>query len=160
MYCPNCGKQNSIEQKFCPSCGLSLEKAAQSLTDQLPTSLRDQELENRQRLVDRMLSIILGGTLSLAIAGIIGYGIIYRLIIVKGVGLQAYAFLVIMLGVIASLALVIYRESLKDSAAKRKMSQAAFDQIEPGGGVLPEFRFEPISSVTEHTTRQLVSKQK
>ena len=36
MFCPHCGKENSIEQRFCRSCGLSLEKTAQSLAEQRP----------------------------------------------------------------------------------------------------------------------------
>ena len=32
MFCPNCGKDNSNEQKFCASCGTNLEAVAQALT--------------------------------------------------------------------------------------------------------------------------------
>src|SRR3984893_9126742 len=31
MYCPNCGKENSVEQRFCRSCGLSLLTISQAL---------------------------------------------------------------------------------------------------------------------------------
>lgn len=34
MYCPDCGKTNSAEQKFCRACGLQLEQVVQSLVAQ------------------------------------------------------------------------------------------------------------------------------
>jgi uncharacterized integral membrane protein len=38
MYCPNCGANNSTEQKFCRSCGFNLEKTVESLLEQKPDS--------------------------------------------------------------------------------------------------------------------------
>jgi hypothetical protein len=32
MFCPNCGKDNSLEQKYCATCGTNLEAVAQALT--------------------------------------------------------------------------------------------------------------------------------
>ena len=32
MFCPSCGKDNSLELKFCASCGTNLEAVAQALT--------------------------------------------------------------------------------------------------------------------------------
>jgi hypothetical protein len=32
MFCPNCGKDNSLELKFCASCGTNLEAVSQALT--------------------------------------------------------------------------------------------------------------------------------
>ena len=32
MYCPACGKENSLEQKFCAACGVNLYAVAQALT--------------------------------------------------------------------------------------------------------------------------------
>jgi hypothetical protein len=32
MFCPNCGKENSTEIKFCASCGTNLEAVSQALT--------------------------------------------------------------------------------------------------------------------------------
>jgi len=50
MYCPNCGNKNSKAQKFCRSCGLSLEKIAQSLTEQIPTTFERSLAERKERL--------------------------------------------------------------------------------------------------------------
>jgi hypothetical protein len=32
MYCPACGRENSLEQKFCAGCGVNLYAVAQALT--------------------------------------------------------------------------------------------------------------------------------
>jgi hypothetical protein len=32
MFCPNCGKDNSLEQKYCTTCGTNLQAVAQALT--------------------------------------------------------------------------------------------------------------------------------
>jgi len=32
MYCPACGRENSLEQKFCAGCGVDLYAVAQALT--------------------------------------------------------------------------------------------------------------------------------
>ena len=32
MFCPNCGKDNSLEQKYCASCGTNLEAVSLALT--------------------------------------------------------------------------------------------------------------------------------
>jgi hypothetical protein len=36
MFCPSCGKDNEIDQRFCRACGLNLEPAAISLREQRP----------------------------------------------------------------------------------------------------------------------------
>src|ERR1700730_2292131 len=41
MYCPNCGKENSYEQRFCRSCGLSLQTIPQALANELSVAQSD-----------------------------------------------------------------------------------------------------------------------
>lgn len=38
MYCPSCGKENSVEQRFCRSCGLSLLPIFQALAHEPSTT--------------------------------------------------------------------------------------------------------------------------
>jgi hypothetical protein len=77
MFCPNCGRDNSREKKFCASCGTNLEVVSQALTgtrddfftktdaalDQLiarysehifkdaPTKLNDREVSNSWKIL-------------------------------------------------------------------------------------------------------------
>ena len=53
MYCPNCGNQNSADQKFCRSCGLGLQKVVQTLSEQLPTKL-DVSLQQKKERFEKL----------------------------------------------------------------------------------------------------------
>ena len=155
MYCPNCGKENPSQTKFCRSCGLGLEKTIQSLTEQRGVAEQQRELEKRKRLVERWLTILLSGSGTILV-GFILWGIIYKLIIVKGAGLQGLAFLAVILGFVAALILVIYRQTLNETSAKLAR-QSQLPQTEAAPKSLPETIFRPVGSVTEHTTELLVA---
>ena len=99
MYCPNCGKTNSAEQKFCRSCGLGLEKIVQSIAEQLPREGLDKQLQDRTRVVDRWLNIIGGTAVSILVVSVL-WGIIYKIIIVKGEVLEGSIFLAFVLAII------------------------------------------------------------
>lgn len=156
MYCPSCGKTNSAEQKFCRSCGLGLEKIAQTVVEQLPVT--NKNLEERQRKVDRWLSIILGSSLSIFVGAII-YAIVYKIMIVKGQVAGGLIFLAIIVGLLLSLLLVVYRESLREASTKQKLSQPALPDTAPTGKLLPEPNLEPVPSVTERTTELLAAEK-
>ncbi len=153
MYCPNCGKTNSTEQKFCRSCGLSLDKIAQSVVEQLPAKEHSQRLQSRQQQVELWLTIILGGTFSIFVGAII-WMIIYKIIIVKGEILGGLILIGVLLGLIVSFLLVIYRESLLEARTKRN-SQATLPEAEITDRTLSESRLETLPSVTERTTELL-----
>ena len=82
MYCPNCGNQNSADQKFCRSCGLGLQKVAQTLSEQLPTKL-DVSLQQKKERFEKL------GVAALSIFGAgvaipILYGIFYKMMWTQG----------------------------------------------------------------------------
>ena len=97
MYCPNCGKANSSEQKFCRSCGLNLEDATRSLIEQLPAGEQDQRLLRRKQLVERVL-LILGGVGITAFVCLIIGTIITEIIIGKGNVIGGIVFIAFILG--------------------------------------------------------------
>ena len=159
MYCPNCGKTNSAEQKFCRSCGLSLEKAVQSLAEQLPGLELDKNLRERQLKVDRLIAIVLGSAISIVLVGVL-WGIIYGIIIVNGqvtVGLFMLAFIV---GMILFALLSMYRDSLRKAAGKRQLTEPATPLVADTGELLSETHVEPIPSVTERTTELLMKNKR
>lgn len=41
MYCPNCGKENPEEPRFCRSCGLGLRAISEALVDELSATNSD-----------------------------------------------------------------------------------------------------------------------
>ena len=158
MYCPSCGKSTSVEQKFCRACGLSLEKIAQSLAEQLPSTQLNEDLEDRKRKVERWLTLLLGSAFGVIVVTVLG-ALIYKIIITKGDFLLGFALLVLFIALMAALILVVYRESLREALAKRQLSQAALPQPEPTGKLLTESHFQPVPSVTEPTTELLVERK-
>jgi len=157
MYCPSCGKSTSVEQKFCRACGLSLEKIAQSLTEQLPSQQLNEDLEARKRKVERWLTLLLRTAFGLFVITVLG-SLIYKIITTKGDFLLGFAVLALFIALMTALILVVYRESLREAVAKRQLSQAALPQPEPTGKLLTESHFQPVPTVTEPTTELLVER--
>jgi hypothetical protein len=160
MFCPNCGRTNSEEQRFCRACGFSLEKTLQSLAEQLPARELDSEIRNRQRAVERLLRIVGIGAVSLVVGAVL-WGIIFEVIIAKGEILAGSLFLVFVLALIIFALLSIYRESLAKSSAKSHLANkeiASTDgltmRIAPGTEE-PPGKEESMPSVTENTTELL-----
>ena len=158
MYCPNCGKTNSAEQKFCRSCGLSLEKAVQSLAEQLPGLELNKNLQDRQRRIDRWLIILAASGISLFVAAIL-WAVIYKIIILKGEVVEGSLFLVFVLGLIAFALLALYRDSLTKASGKHQLIKTEL-RTAVDTAQLPESQFEPIPSVTERTTELLAVEKK
>ena len=159
MYCPSCGKTNSAEQRFCRSCGLSLEKVVQTLSEQLSATDLDENLLERQRKLQRWIKIIAGCTISIVVGGVL-WGIIYEIIIVKGEVIAGSAFLAFIIGLILFALLVVYKESLEKASGKRRTTQPTLPQEGENIKLLPETYLEPVSSVTEHTTGLLKVEEK
>ena len=153
MYCPNCGKTNSAQQKFCRSCGLSLEKVVASLAEQLPASDLDKNLQERKRKVDRWLNITGGTAISIVVASVL-WGIIYEVIIVKGELLGGSIFLAVVVGIILVALLAVYRDILEKASTNRKLSQSNLPRGEETAR-LPGSPGELMASVTESTTELL-----
>jgi len=70
MFCPNCGKENQADQKFCRSCGLKLDAVLQVVADQFPSE-EYAAMQRRKRIFERL------GLGALSIAGLIGLMLIY-----------------------------------------------------------------------------------
>lgn len=159
MYCPNCGKTNSAEQKFCRSCGLNLEKTVQSIAEQFPAEEIDKHIQYRRRIVDRWLNIIAGSAISIVAVSVL-WGIIYEIIIVKGEVLGGSIFLGFIVALILFALLMLYRESLVKTSGKGPLAQQKMAQAEDTAKLLPESSAESVPSITERTTDLLMVEKK
>lgn len=157
MYCPNCGNKSSTDQRFCRSCGLGLEKVAQTLVEQLPTNL-DENLDAQKNRLEQWgvaaLSVFGLGVLSLLL-----YGIVYKLMITQGkvmAGLALLGLVVMVACGLLSVVLFAKANEVGEAKLKRQITQAEGPtKSETTRDLLPEGRLEQIPSVTEHTTELL-----
>jgi uncharacterized membrane protein YedE/YeeE len=156
MFCPNCGRTNSEDQRFCRSCGLSLEKTLQSLSEQLPGEALNEGVRSRQRLVERLLQVVGFGAISLVVGAVL-WGIIYRVMLVKGEIIGGSVFLAFVLGSILFGLLAMYRTSLARTTAKRQLLRNQSALTEPITGKLAPG--EAMPSITETTTELLENKK-
>jgi hypothetical protein len=162
MYCPNCGNQSSENQKFCRSCGLALEKVAQSIAEQLPTQLE----ENLQKKADKLdrLGVAALSLFGLTVLGFAAYGIFYKLMISQGkiwAGLAALGTLIVLGCGLASVILFAMANEKRQASAKRKLEGPAELEGSPNTKqLLPEAAPQPIYSVTDRTTELLFAEKK
>lgn len=169
MFCPNCGTKTEAGQKYCRACGLSVEKLAGLISEQLPAGALERStpeevarLLRRKRGVERLL-VGIGLTAGSIFLVSITVMIIVKIIIGKGHLLQGGLLLAFILAAAAALALVFYRESLNESLAARGVSDEQAKKLEgatPTSKLLPESHFEPVPTVTDRTTELLAAERK
>lgn len=163
MYCPNCGANNSTEQRFCRSCGLNLEKTNESLLEQSA---------NLDIISDKKISKFFETLGKLGFGGLIGAGAVGIIIVIITL-IQKFVlsgqtdkivvgliFVAILILAILGLAYVIFQEYSK---GKNKYANAQM-QVQLEGKktdkLLEENSFEPVLSITENTTDLLLVKNK
>lgn len=163
MFCPNCGNKNSTDQKFCRSCGLGLQKVAQTLSEQLPTKL-DLSLQQKKERFEKL------GVAALSVFGVgvaipVLYGIFYKMMytqgkVIAGLGLLA---LIIVLGCgLLSVILFAKANEVKETPAKPALPDQP--QLHPQAETreLPEHSppETPVFSVVDRTTELLPQKSR
>jgi uncharacterized membrane protein YvbJ len=162
MFCPNCGANNRTEQKFCRSCGLNLEKSAESLLEQLPNA-QSASLLKQTQLVEKFGNFALGGFGVVLLAGVsTAVYFIFSKMILTGVnvlaGILLIAFLIFAL---LSLIFVFFNESIKEKKAKINPALSnKLTEAKEMGKLLEEKSFEPVPSVTENSTELLFVENK
>lgn len=151
MYCPNCGNKNSEGQNFCRSCGLGLEKIAQSLTEQLPT-VAVKSLQERKERLER-LGVASLSVFGLGVIGFLLYNIFSKLMLTQGPLVASLAVLAAIIFIGSGLASVILfakAKDLKEAAGQRQLEPSS----EPTGKLL-ESREQPVFSIADRTTNLL-----
>jgi len=148
MFCPNCGNKNADGTNFCRSCGLSLEKIAQSLCEQLP-AVAVKSLQERKDKLER-LGLTSLSIFGLGILGFLLYNIYFKLLPTNGPLIATLAVLAVTIFIASGLASVILfakAKELKEVAGKRQLEPAG----EPTGQLL-EAHEQPAFSITDKTT--------
>ncbi len=151
MYCPQCGKENPDQQRYCPSCGVSLHQVALALAgESLPSVAKDApERQSRARggwsrsPVFYALMLILTGGLAAGLFGPAGLHLdllagIAGLVALLGVGLLGVKGVMLMIHPPEPPPLI--------SAPPAEPT----DRLQPGASPGAE---QP--GVTEHTTRSM-----
>lgn len=156
LFCPSCGTQNSTDQSFCRACGLSLQKAAESLVDHAAGNAPAKP--GASSALDWFGTIVFTGLAIVVAAAIIGllYAVVTRMITSGSnplVGVLLAAFIVF---AALALAYVFWRESLADTERRRE-NNGAPPAMGPGDRplALEDRPFEPVPSVVENTTQRL-----
>jgi zinc-ribbon domain len=155
MYCPNCGTKTSADQNFCRACGLSLEKIALSVNEQLPTKMNRSLQEQKERF--EKLGMVALSVFGLGVLSIIVYGVGYKLMVSEGDILTGLAFLGFIIMIACGLASVILFAKAKEVANEvpKRPSQPELSSRESTKELLTEGHFEPVPTVTERTTELL-----
>jgi predicted amidophosphoribosyltransferase len=152
MFCPNCGANNNRKQNYCRFCGLNLQDAAKSLTNQIvfgEDSKSLKKLSSIKRVVDFTSTTLIGMLL---------------------VGIAAYLFffdpkfgkdlIKISLGVfflLKTIQEVIGYFQRRARSRNKRFEPKAAEQFGPQetAKLLEEKTFEPVPSVIENSTALL-----
>jgi hypothetical protein len=170
MHCPNCGTSATKHQKFCRACGFGLAKVVQLLEegDAFPDELSREISERRQQIErwrDLAFYLFCGGA-GIGVLTLIGYGIIYRLMIIRGELWQGAGALLVILTALVGLVLIglqAQAEELKAELSQpkplpRPANSPSLEALPPAAttsNLLAEGRVEAGASITEDTTRTL-----
>lgn len=161
MYCPNCGKSNTTEQKFCRSCGLELSETTASLLRQLPGSER-ADLIRREQLINHFGGYALAVFGCLAGLGVVAlvYFILDEFLFSGRNPLLGIFFAIFIISAVSVLVFVVMREfASRNTDLKKPIDEtgAPVDYLPPVVTArLDEGTTEPASvSVTEDSTELL-----
>ncbi|MFM9904098.1 MAG: hypothetical protein ACKVQJ_05940 [Pyrinomonadaceae bacterium] len=157
MFCPNCGGENRSEQNYCRSCGLKLDAISKNVAEQLPSA----EYAVLRKRKERFEKLGLGSSAVTAAIGvgavlsIVGY---YKLLLFGPEALIWSSFGAFVLFALLSVFFFSYAKLfLKFENVNPRLSPTD-DAGPPSMDKLIDDRpFEPVGSVTEHTTELLIS---
>jgi uncharacterized membrane protein YvbJ len=162
MFCPNCGKENSTEQKFCRACGIGLEKTVESLMEQKLSPAQSDNLLRKRILLETFGTVATGGLITvivIAVSAVI-YTILMKMILTGTSVLFGILLTAFIIFALLTLIYVGFNASLKEKQNKRKLPVNELDGQKNANGLLEEKPFEPALSVTEHSTELLYTKNK
>ena len=158
MHCPGCGAPALLTQRFCRSCGFSLEKITEAVAEQLasPELLNEKiKLQKRQQKIQRSLLVAGGSFVALIVMSMLS-GLIYLMAVGSLPLVPGVILLILMLTGIVAGSLGTYSERLKRTLADpHPVTTGMLPQSDPG--LQLEDHEGPMMSVTERTTNLLES---
>lgn len=163
MFCPNCGNENSVEQNYCRSCGIKLDAIARAVSEQFPS----EEYAALQRRKERFEKL---GLVSLSIAGFVGLSLLmfvaayYKLILLGPELLYGSAIGAVIGFVLLSVFFFNYPKLFMRVDRSNGRSLATEDPTRTNAPttskLIDDRPFEPVPSVTEHSTELLLTQDK
>ena len=156
MHCPRCGTSATSGQQFCRACGLSLEKVAELLGDELAiesssTASEAARLRERQQKFEKLAGI--AGLTTFGLIVLVLIVVVFSQIILKGGLLIIPGVLLILLavGAFAMGVFQTYSKSLKAKLEQKPLPPSTNTASIARPGQFPMLR----CSVTERTTELL-----
>ncbi len=163
MFCPNCGSENSVDQNYCRSCGIKLDAIVRAVSEQFPS----QEFAALQRRKERFNKLSL---MSLSVAGLIGLSLLmfiaayYKLILLGPELLYGSAIGAVIGFLLLSIFFFNYPKLFMKVDRLNARSLGAEDPTKPNvattNKLIDDRPFEPVPSVTEHSTELLLTPNK
>jgi hypothetical protein len=159
MFCPNCGAENNAEQNYCRGCGLRLDTIMHAVNDQFP-SKEYAELQRRRQIFQNL------GLFSLSAAGLIAVGFVlfkaayYKLILLGPDVLFGSA----IAALVGFLLLSVFFFNFPKFFMRFERLERSSDRTEKPkvrvntNKLIEDPIFEPVPSVTEHSTELLPGK--
>jgi hypothetical protein len=151
MYCPNCAKENSAEQRFCRFCGMALQTVSKVLAEHLAADNSDNKIIKPVDGVSqqRMITMLLWGAIALVVGmGVIAVGKHNDIVGLLGLLLVLGGPLLAFYGLISHLRAAAL-------ASRRGALQKALPQSGPDREGATKSFPEAMPSIAELTTRNL-----
>lgn len=162
MFCPNCGTDNRTEQNYCRSCGLRIDSIAKSIADQFPSD-EYAALQKKKELFTKLSVGSTAATVAIGlgtILSIVGYyklllfgpeAILFSLFVVFG------SFTLLSIFFLFYLKVFIRFENVRFEDVDPHLSICENDKVITTGNLIEDRPFEPVASITDHTTDLLPS---
>jgi hypothetical protein len=159
MHCPRCGTNAAVDQQFCRSCGLNLEKVAEFLGEELlapnaETTNDLARLRERQQKLEQW-----GGIAAMSTLGLIFLTLV--IIIIRGMImgttplLTGLLFIALVIIALVMAWLLSSAQLLKNKLAARPLTASNQIKAKDTEELYP-YR-EPVESITDRTTELLTT---